>query len=389
VSIIFKTGLEVLIETHLDLLCGCRVGLVSHPAAVTDRLRRNVEALLEADLNLTALFGPEHGFSSTESEGIDVNDALDSQTGLPVYSLYGNTNQPTPEMFQQVDVLIFDLQDVGVRFYTYLSTLFYLLKSCAQFKCPLIVLDRPNPITGLRVAGPVLERGWESFVGMLPLPVMHGMTLGELARLINVEYGFNATLTVIPMKGWRREQWFDQTRRIWVPTSPGMPRLETAIVYPGMCLLEGTNLSEGRGTALPFEIAGAPWLDGHALADRLNGLGVPGVIFRSVSFAPHTSKHQGKVCQGVQLHLVDRLSYDPLLAGLEILAACLDLSPTNFTFLPPSNENERCHFDLLAGSDRLRLDLSSGMPVVEIIAGWEAGLEEFTRRRNKYLLYDG
>lgn len=364
------------------------MGLVSHPAAVTAGLVGNVDALLEAGLHLTALFGPEHGFMSAAGDGVVVSDAHDPRTGLPVYSLYGETHEPTPEMFQRVDVLVFDMQDVGVRFYTFLSTLFYLLRSCAKSGCPLVVLDRPNPITGMQVDGPLLERGWESFVGIFPAPVRHGMTLGELALLINTEVELDAALTVIPMQGWRRNQWFDETGRIWAPTSPGMPRLETAVTYPGMCFLEGTNLSEGRGTALPFEQAGAPWLNGHALAERLNKKRLPGVIFRPVHFTPCSSKHQGKVCQGVQVHVVDRLAYRPLHTGLEIIAVCQELAQRDFSFLPPSGDDRRCHFDLLAGSDRLRMDLLNGAPVSEIARHWEAGLAGFLKTRAKYLLYE-
>lgn len=383
-----KTGLEVLIDSRLDVLRGYRVGLVSHPAAVTTGLVGNVDALLEAGLQLTALFGPEHGFMSAAGDGAVVSDARDPRTGLPVYSLYGKTVEPTPEMFQQVDVLVFDMQDVGARFYTFLSTLFYLLRSCANTGCPLVVLDRPNPVTGLQVEGPLLESGWESFVGIFPAPVMHGMTLGELANLINTEVELDASLTVVPMEGWRRNQWFDETGRTWVPTSPGMPRLETAVTYPGMCFLEGTNLSEGRGTALPFEQAGAPWLNSHALAERLNRLRLPGVIFSPINFTPSSSKHQGKVCQGVQVHVVDRLVYKPLHTGLEIIAACHELSPREFCFLPSSGEDRRCHFDLLAGSDHLRLDLMNGIPVQEMARNWKAGLAGFLKTRAKYLLYD-
>jgi len=388
VSISFRTGLEVLIENRLDLLRGFRVGLVSHPAAVTGRLSRNVDALLEAGLRLTALFGPEHGFMSVAGDGVVVGEGRDPRTGLPVYSLYGETHQPTPEMFQQVDVLVFDLQDVGVRFYTYLSTLFYLLKSCAQFGCPLVVLDRPNPITGLHVEGPLLERGWESFVGVLPIPVRHGMTLGELANLINTEFEVKASLTVVPMAGWHRNLWFDETGRTWVPTSPGMPRLETAVTYPGMCFLEGTNLSEGRGTGLPFEQAGAPWLNGQVLAERLNDRNMPGVIFQPVHFNPCSSKYQGKVCQGVQVHVVDRDAYNPLDTGLEIIAVCQELAPSEFGFLPPSVDDQRYHFDLLAGSDRLRLGLMNGIQVPDMARGWQMGLVGFLQTRVKYLLYD-
>jgi uncharacterized protein YbbC (DUF1343 family) len=385
----FATGLDVLLENEADLLQGKRIGLISHPAAVTGHLVDNVQALLEIKVNLTALFGPEHGFTGAVNDGIHLGDSHDPRTGLQLYSLYGTVLEPTEEMLQQIDVLVYDMQDVGVRFYTYLSTLYYLVRASGYHHYPLVVLDRPNPITGTRIEGPILEIGYQSFVGMLPIPIIHGMTLGELAIFINNEYNFNADLTVVPMRGWHREWWFDQTDRVWVPTSPGIPRFETTLVYPGTCLLEGTNLSEGRGTALPFEILGAPWVDEYLLVDRLNERKIPGVFFRPASFTPTTSKHQGKICQGVQIHVLDRESFSPLRTGLEVITACQSLFPDHFGYLPPhQDQNTHNHFDLLAGTDTLRLDLESGCPVEEITANWQSGLEKFSERRKPYLRYD-
>lgn len=384
-----STGLDVLIEDQLAILASQRVGLVSHPAAVALNLRNNVQALLEAGIRLTALFGPEHGFAASASDGVQVNDSRDTTTGLPTYSLYGANLEPTQEMFQQIDVLVADLQDVGVRFYTYLSTLFYLIQAAGHHHCPLIVLDRPNPINGDRMAGPVLEADLISFVGMVAVPIRHGMTLGELAQFINAEYGFEADLTVLPMRGWRREQWFDQTGRIWVPTSPGMPKFETTLVYPGTCLLEGTNLSEGRGTPLPFEILGAPWVDGHLLADRLNQRALAGIYARPAIFTPTSSKYRGETCHGVQLHVLDREVFSPIRTALEIISVCKTQYPDQFTFLPPYNNSSlHNHFDLLAGTHQLRRDLENGWPLDEITDSWQAGLGEFSKRRQPYLLYE-
>jgi len=382
------TGLDVLVEDQPMILKGQRVGLVSHPAAVTRGLRDNVQALLGAGIRLTALFGPEHGFTAAASEGVQIEDSRDPRTGLPMYSLYGANLEPTREMFRQIDVLVTDLQDVGVRFYTYLSTLFYVIQASGRYHCPLVVLDRPNPITGVRMEGPMLEEGFQSYVGMIPVPIRHGMTLGELALFINTEYSFEADLTILPLRGWQREQWFDQTGRIWVPTSPGIPRFETTLVYPGTCLLEGTNLSEGRGTPLPFEILGAPWVDGHLLADLVNQRGLPGVFARPTSFTPTTSKYQGQVCHGVQLHVLDRDVFSPLHTVLEVIAACQVQYPDHFAYLPAySSSDPHNHFELLAGTAQLRQDLKTGRPIDEITASWEPGLDEFSKRRQPYLRY--
>jgi len=385
----FATGLEILLQQRLELLTGNRVGLVSHPAAVTARLGDSVNAFLAAGIHLTALFGPEHGFAAAAGDGVHLEDTRDPRTGLPVYSLYGANQEPTAEMLRLVDVLVCDLQDVGVRFYTYLSTLYYLVKAAGKYGCPLVVLDRPNPITGVRMDGPILEPGHESFVGILPIPVRHGMTLGELALFTNAEFGFNADLTVVPMQGWKRAHWFDQTGRVWVPTSPAIPRLETALVYPGTCFMEGTNLSEGRGTSLPFELVGAPWLDAHQLAQRLNQANLMGVNFRPASFTPSTSKHQGQTCHGVQVHVLDREAFSPLHTTLGIIQTCQGLAPERFAYLPPyPGEGLHNHFDLLAGTGTLRQSLKSGQSAEEICASWQPGLADFIKRRQPYLRYD-
>ncbi len=385
----YATGLDVLLDEAASPLKGQRVGLVSHSAAVTQNLVDNVQALLEAGIRLTTLFGPEHGFFGAVGDGVRVKDSYDPRTGLLLYSLYGEILEPTEEILQQIDVLVYDMQDVGVRFYTYLSTLYYLVRAAGRHKCPLVVLDRPNPITGSRIEGPILEEGYQSFVGMIAIPVRHGMTLGELAKFINIEYNLNADLSVLPVQGWQRQQWFDQTGRIWVPTSPAIPRFETTLVYPGTCLLEGTNLSEGRGTALPFEILGAPWVDGYRLAERLNQQDIAGVYLRPVSFTPSTSKHQGKICQGVQIHILDREIFSPLQTILEVISSCQDLYPDHFAYLPPyRNSNTHNHFDLLAGTYKLRRGLESRRPVKEITASWQPELDQFSERRQPYLLYD-
>jgi uncharacterized protein YbbC (DUF1343 family) len=382
-----KTGLEILLTSHLPLLKDRRIGLFAHPPAALPDLTHALDALLAAHLQVRALFGPEHGFTASAADGAAVGDAVDNRTGLPVYSLYGETLEPTPQMLADLDVLVYDMQDVGVRFYTYTSTLFYVLSGAAKAGKQVFVLDRPNPINGCDTAGPVLDSQYTSFVGIAPIPVRHALTAGELASYFNTNFGFGADLTVIKMEGWQREMWFDQTGLPWIPPSPGMPHLSTAAVYPGMCFLEGTNLSEGRGTSLPFEVAGAPWLDGDRLARTLNELGLPGLRFRAVSFIPSDSKHAGQPCRGVQVHVLDRAVFEPLSAGLHLIAACQGQAPEQFRFLDSSWEGRRPHFDLLAGNDAVRLGLSAGQPVDELIRGWEGDLASFESIRQEFLLY--
>jgi len=382
-----RTGLDILVHERLDLLRGRRVGLATHPAAVLSDLTSAVDALLNAGVKLTALFGPEHGFDGFAADGATVDNATDAHTGLPVYSLYGSVREPTAAMLADVDVLVFDMQDVGARFYTFISTLLYVLRSAAQAGKPVLVLDRPNPINGTCVEGPLVEPGLESFVGIVPIPIRHGLTTGELARHINKECDLGTDLTVIEMHGWQRGMWFDQTGLPWVPPSPGMPHLSTAVVYPGTCLIEGTNLSEGRGTPLPFEIVGAPWLDGHALAQSLNRLDLPGVRFRPVYFVPSASKHTGRKCSGAQVHVMDRDLLCPVTMGLHIVAACRAQAPEHFEFLSSSWEGQPPHFDLLTGVAAVREGLAAGKAVREIVASWTEIEMQFEDKRQPCLLY--
>lgn len=376
---IVRTGLDVLVHEQAYLLVNQRVGLVSMPAAVLPDLTLSLDALRSAGIRVTALFGPEHGFSGAALDGADVGHATDPRTGLPVYSLYGAIHEPTSEMLADIDVLVFDMQDVGVRFYTYLSTLFHVL--CGTGKCdkPIFVLDRPNPITGNIVEGGPIAPGFESFVGIVDVPIRHGMTLGELAHYMNAEYDLHADLHVIEMHSWQREMWFDETGLPWVPTSPAMPHLSSAILYPGMCLLEGTNLSLGRGTALPFEVCGAPWIDGYALAEELNGLQLPGVRFRVTVFTPSASNHAGSECGGVQVHMTDRDSLRPVEMALHLIVIARSFSGNAWEWDP--------HFERLAGDGTLRSALEAGTSVAEILASWEESISVFVHQREKYLMY--
>ncbi|MSP12095.1 MAG: DUF1343 domain-containing protein [Chloroflexi bacterium] len=381
------TGLDVLLNEKLSLLKQRRVGLVTNPAGVTAGLQSNIDALRDAGVNLVTLFAPEHGLAAAIGDAERVASERDPRTGLPVYSLYGDVRKPTREMFSNVDVLLYDLQDVGVRFYTYTATLALTLAACAEQGVPLIVLDRPIPINGTTVEGAMLDPALQSFIGHGPLPIRFGMTIGELAQFYNRELKIAAELQVIAMHGWRRRMWFDETGLTWVPTSPGIPHFATTLVYPGTCLVEGTNISEGRGTGLPFEIVGAPWLDGYGLAETLNARHIEGVRFRPTSFTPTGSKHASTVCHGVQVHVIDRNALQMVSMGLHIIAACCEQNPQLFTFLPSSWEGCWPHFDLLTGDSAVRAQLQSQQSVAAITAAWADGLEQFNQIRSRYLLY--
>lgn len=404
---VVKTGLEVLLEKRLDLLRGKRIGLITNPSGVDARLRSSIDRLREAEgVRLIALYGPEHGVRGDAQAGEYVPFYTDAASGLPVFSLYGPTMKPPAGMLTDIDAtmrsfdtshadkklepsttrgldaLLFDIQDVGTRVYTYQATLAYALQACAESGLELIVLDRPNPIGGLRMDGPILEYPkFSSFVGLYAYPLRHGMTLGELARLFNDRFiERKARLTVVPMEGWSRASDFDATGLPWVPPSPNIPTVETAIVYPGQVFIEGTNLSEGRGTNKPFEYFGAPWVDGHRLAAELNALGLPGVAFREQGFTPLFSKFKDERCGGCQIHVLDRAAYRPLETVLHLIATVRRLYPKDFAFHPD-------YFDKIMGTDKVRLALEKGVPPAEIAAAWKPGLEAFEALRKPYLLY--
>lgn len=380
-----KAGVDILLENPEKHLRGSRVGLVTNPTGATGDLTPTLDALYSHPcVELKAVFGPEHGARGDVQDALPVGHSIDPSTGLPVYSLYGEFMKPTAEMLEGVDALVLDIQDVGARFYTYTSTLTYSLQAAAEHGVSLIVLDRPNPVNGLAVEGNILEPEFKSFVGLHPIPMRHGLTMGELARFVNQEIGTD--LTVVPMRGWRRGMWFDETGLPWVQPSPNIPTLDTATVYPGACLFEGVNVSEGRGTTHPFECLGAPWIDGERWAAELNGLGLGGVRFRACSFTPTFSKYDGQRCVGVQLHVLDRGSFKPVETALHMLAAVLRLWPEEFRWLEPSYDRRR-HFDLLAGTSKTREALGRGTPVQEIVDGWREKLEEFDEMRQDFLIY--
>lgn len=382
-----EIGLQTLLSGQAKEIKGRRVGFVSHAAAVAPDLTLALDALLDNHVNVTALFGPEHGFDGSGADGTAIDDARDTRTGLPLFSLYGASQGPTPTMLANVDVLVFDMQDVGARFYTFMSTLDYVMRAAERAGKEIIVLDRPNPLNGTQIEGPLVEPGLESFISHLRVPVRHGLTPGEVARFIRRAKKMDLALEVAPMRGWKREMYFDDTGLPWIPLSPGMPRTATTLVYPGTCLVEGTNLSEGRGTALPFEIVGAPWLDGDALAHELNRLELPGVRFRPHAFTPTDAKHRGVKCGGVQVHVTDRRAFRPFDAGVYLLARCRAQNPERFAFLESSWEGTPPHLDLLTGTARVREGLSEGVPVNEIAAAWKEVESRFRQEREPDLLY--
>lgn len=386
-----ETGLDRLLGDRLDLLRRKRVGLLAHPASVDRRLRHAAPLLWDhPDANLRAVFGPQHGArGDTQDNMIEWEDYRDAKTGLPVFSLYGTTRKPTPEMLAEIDVLIVDLQDVGARYYTFIYTLALAMEACRESGREVVVLDRPNPIGGTAIEGPVLDPAFASFVGMYPLPIRHGMTIGELARYFNREMGIGCDLTVVEMRGWSRDDYYDRTGLHWVPPSPNIPRLETALVYPGMCLLEGTNLSEGRGTTLPFEMSGAPWVDPDALVDLLKEADLPGALFRPLHFQPTFHKWDGVLLGGVHIHVEDRKTFRPFLTGVALVDAYRRLGGEEFGWKPPPYEYEEklLPFDILCGIDRIRTDIERGRSLRDMEADWAESLPLFSRKRDEYLLY--
>lgn len=379
-------GLDNLLADHLDLLRGKRVGLVTNAAGVTRDLQRNVEALRAADIHLVALYSPEHGLTAAADHGALVASGVDKQTGLPDHSLYGETFKPTREMLAGVDLLLYDLQDVGARMYTYSYTLGKVMEACADYSVPLVVLDRPNPIGGVLIEGPVLEASLQSSVGYGPFPLRYAMTLGELANFYKRELGVRAELQVIPLQHWKRRLWYDETGLEWVSPSPNIPHPHTAVLYPGTCLVEGTNLSAGRGTPLPFEIVGAPWVDGPALAAELNALHLDGVHFRPHDFTPTGDKFADIRCSGVQVHVTDRDALRPVVMGLHLVATARRLFPAQFEWATVTTRGD--HFDKLIGKACVRDQIERGEAVDVIAGAWEQEQKHFAARRAGCLIYD-
>jgi uncharacterized protein YbbC (DUF1343 family) len=337
-----------------------------------------------------ALFGPQHGmWAETQDNMVEWEGFGDGRTGLPVYSLYGKTREPLPEMLENIDCLVIDLPDVGARYYTFAWTMALCLRACKRLDIACLILDRPNPITGRSIEGPVLDPAFSSFVGLYPLPIRHAMTMGELAHYLNQEFEIHCDLTVVPLEGWKREMWYEDTGLPWVLPSPNMPTIDTAVVYPGMAMLEGTTLSEGRGTTRPFEIFGSPGIDPYELVNALHKEQLPGVIFRPLYFLPTFQKHQGKLCGGAQIHVIDRDDFLPVLTGVAIMRTICHLYPEIFTWKSPPYEYEedKLPIDILAGTDTLRLQIEGALTLEDIYQSWQEAIGQFVTRRAPYLLY--
>lgn len=387
------TGLARLASEGNSVLDGRRIGLICNPTAVDSELVHAIELLgRRVDLKLVALFGPEHGVRGDAQDMISVDNATDKRSGLPVHSLYGTTEDtlaPTPEMLDQIDVMVYDVQDVGSRYYTFVWTMVLAMRACAKAGKAFCVLDRPNPLGGVHVEGPAIAPGFESFVGLVSCPNRHGLTAGEIARWRHAVEKLDLDLAVISMRNWQRDMRFDHTGLPWVMPSPNMPTPDTALVYPGMCLVEGTELSEGRGTTRPFELAGAPHLDGHELAETLAAWKLPGVTFRPVVFTPMFQKHAGKACGGVQLHVTNPETFRPYLTGVAFLKACHDQAPGEFRWRERAYEfvDKIPAIDLLAGSAALREGITSGASLDDLAARWPRDEGAFAEERAEFLLY--
>ena len=383
-----RPGVELFVEHPPSIVQGKRVGLITNQSGI-DRQRRSTIDLLRAipNLRLVALYSPEHGIRGVAEAR--VASSVDEKTGLPIHSLYGDTDKPTPQMLEGIDVLVYDIQDLGVRQYTYESTLALAMQAAAEKGIPIIVLDRPNPVTGTILEGNILEPAYESFVGIYPVLSRHGMTLGELARMYNAEQRIGADLTVVPVEGWRRDMWWDETGLPWVNPSPNIRRLEAAIHYPGTVFFEAINVSEGRGTDLPFEQIGAPWLKNSEVVAAMNAMNLPGIRFEAVEFptAATARKYPGQLLKGVRFILTDRASYRPLATSLRMIELIRRLHPDQFQWAGPNTrEPNMLTIERHGGSARLRQAIEGGT-LTELLREWERDQATFRAKRAPYLIY--
>ncbi len=386
-----KLGVERLLTEKIGLLRGARVGLVCNQASVDHDFLHVADLFHQhSDINLTTLFGPQHGIrGDVQDNMIETAHATDRKTGLPIYSLYSETREPTEEMLRDVDLIVVDLQGVGCRIYTFVYTMANCMRAARKFGKQVIACDRPNPIGGTQVAGNVLDPAFTSFVGQFPIPTRSGMTDVELGRMFNEEFGIGCDFQAVPMSGWSRELWYDETDGPWVLPSPNMPTVDAAAVFPGTVHLEGTQMSEGRGTTRPFELVGAPYVNAEEFAEALSNLNLPGVYFRSCVFVPTFQKHGGKPCGGVQIHVLDRETFEPVITGVAIVKTAYDMYSESFRWKDPPYEYEydRNPFDLIAGTSALREAIERGDSLDTIQRSWREGLSAFKVIREKFLLY--
>ena len=386
-----EIGLENILSGKIELLRNRKIGLICNQASVNHKFEHAADLFFEhPEINLTTLFGPQHGIrGDVQDNMIETSHTIDTKTGLPVYSLYSETREPTEDMLKEVDTLVFDLQDVGCRVYTFIYTMAYAMRACAKYGKKFIVLDRPNPINGNDIEGNLLEKGHESFVGLFPIPMRHGMTVGELALLFNTEFSINCDLEIISMNNWNRKLFYDETDCPWVIPSPNMPTVDTAVVFPGTVMLEGTKVSEGRGTTKPFEIVGAPYFDDEAYHQKLKSLNLPGIIFRPTNFLPTFQKHKNAGCAGVFLHITDRNAFQPVLTGVAVIKVAYDLFGNDFQWkdTPYEYEFDRNPFDVINGTTKIREFIEAGSDLGEIKHFLNKDVKHFADTREKYLLY--
>jgi uncharacterized protein YbbC (DUF1343 family) len=384
-------GIERLINERLDLIRGARVGLICNQASVDHSLNHAADLFRHGKgIELTALFGPQHGIrGDVQDNMIETAHTIDKATGVPVFSLYSETREPTEEMLRDVDVVVFDLQDIGCRIYTFIYTLANCMRAAGRLGKRVVVCDRPNPISGELVEGNVLEPEFASFVGQFPIATRHGMTVGELARMFVGQFEIKCDIEVVEVKGWERDDWLDQTDSPWVIPSPNMPTLDTATVFPGTVHLEGTQISEGRGTTRPFELIGAPYVDGAELALKLNGLDLPGVHFRPCDFRPTFQKHGETTCGGVQIHVIDRQVFQPVITGVAVVKVIYELWPDEFRWKEPPYEYvfDKNPFDVIAGSGSMRKQIEENASLGDIKSSWKLKLDEFELQRQGFLIY--
>ncbi|WP_253667095.1 DUF1343 domain-containing protein [Thermoanaerobacterium thermosaccharolyticum] len=379
---VVNCGIDV-IEAYSNIFENKKIGLITNPTGVDRNLRSTIDILNER-FNLKALYSPEHGIRGDFQAGEKVGDYTDKLTGIKVFSLYGENKKPTKEMLQDIDIMAIDIQDVGSRYYTYLYTMAYAMEACKEYNKTFVVLDRPNPIGGNKVEGNILDTDFSSFVGLYSITQRYGLTIGELSILINKEFNIGCDLQVVKLEGWKRDMYYSETELAWINPSPNMPTPNTAVLYNGTCLFEGTNVSEGRGTTKPFEMIGAPWIDGYKLSDKMNDMALDGVIFRPVYFVPTFSKYKNELCSGVQIHITNKKSVNAIEVGIKLLYEIIKMSGNNFEWLPPFKKGQKYFIDHLAGTDELRLMKYSAD---ELIRKWEKSSAEFTKIKEKYHIY--
>ncbi|MDD4857105.1 MAG: DUF1343 domain-containing protein [Candidatus Krumholzibacteria bacterium] len=385
-----ETGCDIILRESCRILAGKRAGLLVNPASASRSLQSTIDVLLSCGIRPAAIFGPQHGLcGDTQANMIEWKGYEHPTLGVPVRSLYGERRSPGPGELEGLDCVVIDLPDVGARPYTYLWTSLLMLRACAKTGAELFVLDRPNPLGGAVVEGPMLDERFESFVGLHPLPMRHGLTIGEALAMINQVEGTGCVLSVVRMSGWKRSMLFDETGQPWILPSPNMPTIDTALVYPGTVMLEGTNISEGRGTTRPFEILGAPWIEPDALVSELSSSNLEGVVFRPLLFRPTWDKYADETCGGVQIHVTDRSRFRPVRCGAAIIAAAARLYPGRFRWKSPpyEYEYELPPIDIISGSAALRETIDAGKDPLLLFDAWRDDEALFMKKRKPFLLY--